>query len=231
MSTALRWRRCKRRRRRRRTADKDDDEEVDEDDDEEKDDLDCEPISTSAAAPTSSSAAATTTSSTTSETSTTSSASSTSTSTAASTTSSAAPETTTAPPTTTSSTVASTTSADSSLAVASLPAKPIYPLDPNGFHKVFEGDGVGSVNFYATSDSANEQITDKYDRWCMDKCLNEKDHCNSVFLYRILAPHPDGKSWSPHFICNRFNLLWGKDYLLPNQPANDAGVAFDSKAW
>ncbi|KAK2023290.1 hypothetical protein LX32DRAFT_149055 [Colletotrichum zoysiae] len=147
-----------------------------------------------------------------------------------------APASTSLPPTTSSTPVPSATSAPpytipapvptktTGLPVmATMPGKPIWLLDPTGYHKVFEGDKLGSVNYFATSDSASDGVSDNIPQWCFDKC-NAEDQCKSVFIYRVLLTN--GFTWQENFHCDRFTLLWGEDYLNKNVAGNDAGVAF-----
>ncbi|KAK2045703.1 hypothetical protein LZ31DRAFT_593794 [Colletotrichum somersetense] len=105
-----------------------------------------------------------------------------------------------------------------------MPGKPIWLLDPTGYHKVFEGDKLGSVNYFATSDAASEGVSENIAQWCFDKC-NGEDQCKSVFIYRVLLTN--GFTWQENYHCDRFTLLWGEDYLNKNVAGNDAGVAFD----
>ncbi|KAK1566028.1 uncharacterized protein LY79DRAFT_674995 [Colletotrichum navitas] len=98
-----------------------------------------------------------------------------------------------------------------------------------GFHKVYEGDKVGSVGYYARSDSASEGVTGNYHHWCVDKCAADKQ-CKSVFIYRVLTTN--GSTYQQNFFCDQFNLMWAENDLQKGVDVNDAGVAFskDSKA-
>ncbi|KAK2054160.1 hypothetical protein LY76DRAFT_242242 [Colletotrichum caudatum] len=104
-----------------------------------------------------------------------------------------------------------------------MPGKPIWLLDPLGYHKVFEGDRLGSVKQFASADSASEGVSDNIAQWCFDKC-NAEPQCKSVFIYRVLLTN--GFTWQEHYFCDRFTLVWGEDFLSKNIAANDAGVAY-----
>ncbi|OBR13429.1 Subtilase [Colletotrichum higginsianum IMI 349063] len=82
-------------------------------------------------------------------------------------------------PSPTSSTRALTTASTSALstAVPVPPPKPRWSEKPTGFTKTFEQDGVASAFYYASSDSASENVTDNIEQWCLAKCTGEHSQC------------------------------------------------------
>lgn len=127
--------------------------------------------------------------------------------------------TSTAPATPTAAPTRVATKSPQASAVPTSSPKPVWDPIPTTWQKQFEGDGVYSDDYTATSDTASEGYSGDPLAWCFDKCAGkipypcprffgypgadrrvlDTDGCMSVFLTRVkqAAPAED------YYICNQ----------------------------